>query len=65
MRNLSYENEFCMEFHFMQIKVIFLRMVSHLDSLRNRGTRDLGTGILAKKRFLDIFRRSRGFFSEE
>ena len=62
MRNLSYQNEFCMQFHFMQIKVIFLRMVSHLDSLRNRGTRDLGNGILAKKRFLDIFRRSRGFF---
>ena len=26
----------------MQIKVIFMRMVSHLDSLWNRGTRELG-----------------------
>ena len=31
--NLSYENEFCCSFIFMQIKVIFIRMVSHLDSL--------------------------------
>ena len=29
-------------FIFMQIKVIFVRMVSHLDSLWNRGTRELG-----------------------
>ena len=29
-------------FIFMQIKVIFIRMVSHLDSLWNRGTRELG-----------------------
>ena len=28
----------------MQIKVIFIRMVSHLDSLSNRGTRELGNG---------------------
>ena len=33
-------------FIFMQIKVIFIRMVSHLDSLSNRGTRDLGNGLL-------------------
>ena len=31
---------------FMQIKVIFIRMVSHLDSLWNRGTRELGNGLL-------------------
>ena len=36
--NLSYENEFCIpgsacSFIFKQIKVIFIRMVSHLDSL--------------------------------
>ena len=30
----------------MQIKVIFIRMVSHLDSLGNRGTRELGNGLL-------------------
>ena len=29
-------------FIFMQIKVIFIRMVSHLDSLWNRGTREPG-----------------------
>ena len=29
-------------FIFMQIKVIFIRMVSHLDLLWNRGTRELG-----------------------
>ena len=33
-------------FIFMQIKVIFIRMVSHLDSLLNRGTRKLGNGLL-------------------
>ena len=33
-------------FIFMQIKVIFIRMVSHLDSLWNRGTRELGIGLL-------------------
>ena len=30
----------------MQIKVIFIRMVSQLDSLWNRGTRELGNGLL-------------------
>ena len=34
-------------FIFLQIKVIFIRMVSHLDSLWDRGTRDLGNGLLA------------------
>ena len=34
---------------FMQIKVIFIRMVSHLDSLWNRGTRELGNGPLKTK----------------
>ena len=29
-------------------KVIFIRMVSHLDSLWNRGTRELGNGLLVK-----------------
>ena len=33
-------------FIFMQIKVIFIKMVSHLDSLWNRGTRELGNGLL-------------------
>ena len=33
-------------FIFVQIKVIFIRMVSHLDSLWNRGTRELGNGLL-------------------
>ena len=32
-------------FFFMQIKVIFIRMVSHLDSLWSRGTRELGNGL--------------------
>ena len=31
-------------FIFMEIKVIFIRMVSHLDSLCNRGTRELELG---------------------
>ena len=33
-------------FILMQIKAIFIRMVSHLDSLWNRGTRELGNGLL-------------------
>ena len=36
-------------FIFMQIKVIFIRMVSHLDSLRNRGTREFGNGLLRRQ----------------
>ena len=32
-------------FILMQSKVIFIRMVSHLDSLWNRGTRELGNGL--------------------
>ena len=32
-------------FFFMQIKVIFIRMVLHLDSLWNRGTRPIGNGL--------------------
>ena len=32
-------------FIFMQIKVIFVRMVSHLDSLWNRGTWELGNDV--------------------
>ena len=31
-------------FIFMQIKIIFIRMVLHLDSFWNRGTRELGNG---------------------
>ena len=30
----------------MQIQVIFIRIVSHLDSLWNRGTTELGDGLL-------------------
>ena len=33
-------------FIFMQIKVIFIRMVSHVDSFWNRGTGQLGIGLL-------------------
>ena len=33
-------------FIFMQIKVIFIRKVSHLHSFWNRGTRELGNGLL-------------------
>ena len=33
-------------FIFMQIKIIFITMVSHLDSLWNRGARELGNGLL-------------------
>ena len=43
-------------FFFMQIKSIFIRMVSHLDSPWNRGTRDLGNGLLALKR-VNLLRR--------
>ena len=32
-------------FIFMRIKVISIRMVSHLDSLWNRGTRELDNGL--------------------
>ena len=38
-------------FIFMQIKLIFIRMVSYLDSLRNRGTRELGNGLFALQSF--------------
>ena len=34
-------------FIFMQIKVIFIRMVSHLASLWNGGTKELGNGLLS------------------
>ena len=37
---------FACSFIFMQIKVIFIRMVSRLDSLWNRGARELGNGLL-------------------
>ena len=37
---------FACSFIFMQIKVIFIRMVSHLDSFWNRGARELGNGLL-------------------
>ena len=36
---------FARSFIFMQIKVIFIRIVSHLDWLWNRGTRELGNGL--------------------
>ena len=32
-------------FMFTQIKVIFIRLISHLDSLWNRGRRELGNGL--------------------
>ena len=32
-------------FIFIQIKVMFIRMISHLDSLWNRGRRELGNGL--------------------
>ena len=41
-------------FIFMQIKVIFMRMVSHLDLLWNRGTGELGNGLLGIKLFMWI-----------
>ena len=36
-------------FIFMQIKVIFIRMVSHLDTLWNRVTRELRNGLLSRR----------------
>ena len=36
-------------FLFMQIKAIFIRMVSQLDSLWDRGTMELGNGLLVRK----------------
>ena len=39
-------------FSFMQIKVISIRIVSHLDSLWNRGTRELGNGLLVITLFM-------------
>ena len=41
---------FACSFIFMQIKVIFIRIVSHLDSLGNRGTRELGNGLFSLDR---------------
>ena len=38
-------------FIFKQITVIFIRMVSHLDSLSNRDTRELGNGLLSSTCF--------------
>ena len=35
-------------FILMQIKAIFITMVSHLDSLWNRGTRELGNDLLTR-----------------
>ena len=39
------KRSFARSFIFMQIKIIFIRMVSHLDSLWNRGKRELGNGL--------------------
>ena len=39
-------------FIFMQIKVIFIRVVSHLDLLWNSGTSELGSGLLCSYLFL-------------
>ena len=41
------------DFIFMQVKVIFIRMISHLDSLWNRGTRELGNDLLLPLRVGD------------
>ena len=41
-------------FIFTQIKVIFIRMVSHLDSLWSRGARELGNGLSTTLRFATI-----------
>ena len=43
-------------FILMQIKVIFIRMVSHLDSLWNRGTRELGNSLLQRQLILPALR---------
>ena len=43
-------------FFFMQIKVIFIRMVSHLDSPWNRGTREHGNGL-----FIALYQYSKDF----
>ena len=39
----------------MQIKVIFIRMISHLDSLWNGGTRELGNGLFSRISNDDFF----------
>ena len=36
-------------FIFMQIKVVFIRMVSHLDSLWSRSTRELGNPLFKRR----------------
>ena len=38
-------------FILMQIKLIFIRMVSHLDSFWNRGTRELGNGLIWSRKW--------------
>ena len=42
-------------FILMQIKAIFIRMVLHLDSLWNRGTRELRNGLLVSQKFVSPF----------
>ena len=42
-------------FIYMQIKVIFIRIVSHLNSLWNRGTRELGNGLLVTPIVIYLF----------
>ena len=39
-------------FIFMKIKVIFIRMFSHLDSLWSRGTREIGNGLFLLLEFM-------------
>ena len=41
-------------FIFMQIKFIFITMVSHLDSFWNRGTRELGNGLLSRRIWFNL-----------
>ena len=47
MRNHTYKMSSACRFIFIQIKVIFIRMVSYLESFWNRDTRELRNGLLA------------------
>ena len=64
VRNLSYENEFCMQFHFRANQSHIHKNVLHLDSLWNRGTRELGYGLLLLNLYVSRLakKNSRHFF---
>ena len=52
-----------MQFHFhanLQIKVIFIRMVSHIDSFWNRGKKELGSGLFQALRDIKMAARDLG-----